>query len=194
MSEFYDESTPETRPDCFHVHSAILTAPFLNNGKRDATALGVLLWLAGCGEKITLHFDDIVDAVGTHPRRVGSILRKLEAGGQIEVSGSGAIRTITITSEWVRTSGEWISMRASWGSNRGAGKWRFSPLNPSLRKKVFERDGNACAYCGTTEGPFHIDHKTPVARGGKDCLSNLTVACQQCNLSKGSKSLKEWLQ
>lgn len=68
------------------------------------------------------------------------------------------------------------------------------PLSSSIRTFVFERDGKTCAYCGATDGDFHIDHVIPVALGGTNDLENLRVACSTCNLSKGAKSLEEWLQ
>ena len=48
-------------------------------------------------------------------------------------------------------------------------------------------------YCGITDGPFHVDHIVPRVKGGPDTLDNLVVACASCNLSKGSKSVAEWL-
>lgn len=61
-----------------------------------------------------------------------------------------------------------------------------------LRAFVLERDGYVCAYCGDTEGPFHVDHIFPVSRGGTDDPENLTCACASCNLSKSDKTLQEW--
>lgn len=46
---------------------------------------------------------------------------------------------------------------------------------------------------GGASGPFHIDHVLAVANGGTDALDNLVVACKPCNLSKGSKTVEEWL-
>lgn len=63
-----------------------------------------------------------------------------------------------------------------------------------LRAFIFQRDGLACNYCGTVRPDNHIDHVEPVARGGSNHPSNLVVACPRCNMSKGAKSLKEWLQ
>ena len=40
-----------------------------------------------------------------------------------------------------------------------------------------------CSYCA---GPGqHFDHIEPVARGGRNHLSNLTRACAKCNKEKG---------
>lgn len=50
--------------------------------------------------------------------------------------------------------------------------------------------GGRCAYCG---GPYeHLDHVVPLSRGGRNVPSNIRPACAKCNLSKGSKTLREW--
>lgn len=67
------------------------------------------------------------------------------------------------------------------------------PLAKEVRAAVLLRDGETCRYCGTTDGPWHIDHVHPVRLGGTDALENLTVACAPCNLSKGGKTLAAWL-
>lgn len=64
----------------------------------------------------------------------------------------------------------------------------------SIRKKVLDKDGEKCAYCGDECGPFHVDHVTPRSRGGRHSFDNLVVACAACNLSKGAKTVEEWLQ
>lgn len=66
-------------------------------------------------------------------------------------------------------------------------------VTPSVRKKVIERDGHACAMCGieTVErsGGIQtttIDHVVPVSQGGADDLDNLRVLCLGCNAQKGA--------
>ena len=61
-----------------------------------------------------------------------------------------------------------------------------------VRAFVYDRDGMVCRYCGDEDGPFHLDHVLPLARGGDDEATNLTVACARCNCSKGQKTLEEW--
>ena len=61
-----------------------------------------------------------------------------------------------------------------------------------LREQVMSRDGEVCAYCGTSDGPFHVDHIRPLSRGGDNSLDNLCVSCAPSNLSKGAKMLGEW--
>ena len=63
-----------------------------------------------------------------------------------------------------------------------------------IHRTVRARDGAKCIYCGDTEGPFHLDHLWPVSKGGRNEATNIVTACATCNLSKGSKSLREWME
>lgn len=65
-------------------------------------------------------------------------------------------------------------------------------ISKAVRGEVMDRDGRCCVYCGTTEGPFHLDHIKPVSAGGTGEAGNLAVACASCNLSKGAKPLSKW--
>jgi 5-methylcytosine-specific restriction endonuclease McrA len=50
-----------------------------------------------------------------------------------------------------------------------------------------------CWYCGKPiKGAPHLDHKTPLARGGSNGPENLCYACGPCNLSKSSKTPAEY--
>ena len=52
-----------------------------------------------------------------------------------------------------------------------------------------------CAYCKVSlPNKFDVDHIVPLSRGGKHELTNLCLACQQCNRSKGKKLISEWTQ
>ena len=59
----------------------------------------------------------------------------------------------------------------------------------ALRKKVYQRDGRRCVYCGDTNGPFEIDHVEPRSHGGEDRMNNLVVSCRACNQRKGARVL-----
>lgn len=64
----------------------------------------------------------------------------------------------------------------------------------AVRTDVYHRDGGVCVYCSVPvsfEG-FHVDHVTPVSRGGSDDKENLACACPTCNLSKGARTVEEW--
>lgn len=76
-------------------------------------------------------------------------------------------------------------------------------MNPSLRLRIYERDGNKCQLCGAVtrffnslyDSPFRaggtvsgsVDHKLPVSKGGTNDESNLRWVCRSCNCSRGNK-------
>jgi len=53
--------------------------------------------------------------------------------------------------------------------------------------EVFQRDGNACVYCGKTEH-LCLDHSVPVVLGGDDHPDNLVTACKGCNSGKSGRT------
>lgn len=55
-----------------------------------------------------------------------------------------------------------------------------------MRRAVLERDNYTCRYCGSKNGPFHMDHVYPVSRGGETSCANLVTACQRCNVTKNA--------
>lgn len=62
--------------------------------------------------------------------------------------------------------------------------------NRLSRKKILERDGFECQYCGRKSN-LTLDHIVPRSKGGKNSWENLVTACEPCNLRKGNKSLSE---
>ncbi len=58
------------------------------------------------------------------------------------------------------------------------------------RFNLFLRDEFACQYCGA-KGDLTFDHVIPRARGGVTSWENVVAACSKCNLSKGSRSLRQ---
>jgi hypothetical protein len=61
------------------------------------------------------------------------------------------------------------------------------------REKYGILDDRVCAYCGSDEGPFEVDHIVPLAKGGTDDPRNLACACRTCNRSKKDRLIAEWL-
>jgi HNH endonuclease len=61
----------------------------------------------------------------------------------------------------------------------------FEP--PSLRERVFARDGYRCVYCAGVYPPelLSLDHVQPRMRGGDNSEGNLVTACKGCNTRKG---------
>ncbi|MFJ1695728.1 HNH endonuclease [Streptomyces sp. NPDC088252] len=54
------------------------------------------------------------------------------------------------------------------------------------RRRIYERDGNACLRCGTSVD-LTLDHIYPWSLGGADTDENLRTLCRPCNSSKGAK-------
>lgn len=67
---------------------------------------------------------------------------------------------------------------------RGSERVRI-PL--ALRRAVYERDGYACAHCGSDES-LSLDHIIPWSLGGEDSFENLQTLCTPCNSSKGASA------
>lgn len=62
-----------------------------------------------------------------------------------------------------------------------------------VREYLLEKWQRRCAYCGKENVPLQIDHVVPRSKGGTDRISNLTLACRECNEAKGSLLPQEWL-
>ena len=57
----------------------------------------------------------------------------------------------------------------------------------NLRKRVIERDGPWCVFCGVDldSHEIHLDHVIPESKGGPTTYNNLQVTCRKCNTEKG---------
>jgi 5-methylcytosine-specific restriction endonuclease McrA len=62
-----------------------------------------------------------------------------------------------------------------------------------IREYLLEKWGRKCAYCDAKDIPLNLDHIMPKSKGGSDRPSNLVLACVNCNQSKGSKSIHQFL-
>jgi 5-methylcytosine-specific restriction endonuclease McrA len=62
-----------------------------------------------------------------------------------------------------------------------------------VREYLLEKWGRKCAYCGAESVPFEVEHIQPKSKGGSDRVSNLTLACHDCNQKKGNRDIKEFL-
>lgn len=51
-----------------------------------------------------------------------------------------------------------------------------------VREYLLEKWHRTCAYCGTKDVPLQIEHIEPRSKGGSNRVSNLTLACEPCNL------------
>ena len=63
-----------------------------------------------------------------------------------------------------------------------------------VREYLLEKFGRRCVYCGAENVPLNIDHVVPKARGGSNRISNLVLACVDCNEKKGSQPVEVFLK
>jgi 5-methylcytosine-specific restriction endonuclease McrA len=95
-------------------------------------------------------------------------------------------------------------------TERGKIYYRLKNQNRNYRKKYNTTPGDRltttqieylteiythCAYCDTPLTPdnTHIEHIQPLSKGGAHSIDNVVLACKNCNLSKGAKTLDQWL-
>lgn len=91
------------------------------------------------------------------------------------------------------------------------GRYAVYSLNRLARKKgaggsyswrdvvrIWHHQRGECARCGNGFGKkpedrgFHVDHITPLSRGGSNWPRNLQLLCEGCNCSKGAKTPAEY--
>ena len=72
-------------------------------------------------------------------------------------------------------------------------KVKRKAVSKKLRFEVFKRDAFTCQYCGrkAPDVVLHIEHITPVSKGGENSLMNLVTSCVECNLGKGARTLSD---
>ena len=63
-----------------------------------------------------------------------------------------------------------------------------------LKQYLLEKFDRQCVYCGKKDVPLNIEHVVPKARGGSNRVSNLAIACVQCNQKKGARPVEEFLK
>lgn len=62
-----------------------------------------------------------------------------------------------------------------------------------VRQYLLEKWERKCAYCGVENVPLEVEHIHPKSEGGTNRVSNLTIACHECNQVKGNRDIKYFL-
>ena len=56
-------------------------------------------------------------------------------------------------------------------------------------QRILLRQKYRCSYCKVSlKGGYHVDHITPLSKGGGNGPDNLQCLCPPCNMSKGAKT------
>ena len=62
-----------------------------------------------------------------------------------------------------------------------------------VREYLLNKWDRKCAYCSIENVPLQIEHIQPKAKGGANRVSNLCLACEKCNLKKGTQDIDQFL-
>lgn len=62
-----------------------------------------------------------------------------------------------------------------------------------VREFLLEKWERKCAYCGKKDTRLEVEHIVPKSKQGSNRLSNLTLACHECNQAKGNLDIQEFL-
>lgn len=184
------------------IHRGLFSHPALQSPASVGGAWLILLAQARWPEgALSTSYEVLAKALGWNVISAKRLLIRLRKAGLISFHADKRLVTITIIDRSTFTvdgcSGNGpgaIEPVLGWvgSTSKPVLGYGREPIPASVRKAVFERDGSACTYCGDTDGPFDLDHITPVALGGDNSEGNLTVSCKPCNLSKGATPLEEW--
>lgn len=60
-------------------------------------------------------------------------------------------------------------------------------------RKILNKFNGLCAYCQNENSKVEQEHVTPISRGGNHDKNNVVPSCRRCNLAKGTRTLKEWI-
>ena len=63
-----------------------------------------------------------------------------------------------------------------------------------VREYILEKFNRVCIYCDKKNVPLEIEHLTPKSRGGSNRISNLGLACHECNQAKNSMTVQEFVK
>lgn len=84
------------------------------------------------------------------------------------------------------TFGEDLAFRVKWHKHE----------KQAIVNKLWDRDGDICYLCNEQMKyrEATIDHVVPLAKGGKDVMTNYKLTHPKCNLEKGNMLLEVYLK
>ncbi len=87
--------------------------------------------------------------------------------------------------DWRKTENGRAIIKAHEANRKNAGSVTVEMIKSIEQSNVKKYGTLTCEYCKIPVGDtYHLEHKTPISRGGKTVKINLCIACPPCNLSK----------
>jgi 5-methylcytosine-specific restriction endonuclease McrA len=77
---------------------------------------------------------------------------------------------------------------------------KLNKLSIKIVRKVYHNNIKkygklTCVYCDIECcDSWHLEHLTPISRGGTNDYDNLAISCPRCNLEKGVKTVDEYIK
>lgn len=63
-----------------------------------------------------------------------------------------------------------------------------------VREYLLQKWEHQCAYCGESETRLDVEHIHPLSKGGSNRVSNLAIACHDCNQKKSNQDIRVFLK
>lgn len=63
-----------------------------------------------------------------------------------------------------------------------------------IKEYLLAKWGRKCVYCNVENVPLEVEHIVAKSRGGTNRVSNLTLACHECNQAKGNQLIEQFLK
>ena len=66
-------------------------------------------------------------------------------------------------------------------------------LGYEVREYLLNKWERKCTYCQAENIPLQVEHIHPKSKGGSNRISNLCLACEKCNVKKGTQNIQDFL-
>lgn len=98
----------------------------------------------------------------------------------------------TRTQEWKAANPE--QARAHRAARNAKTRGAENDVSSDIVSRLLVAQRSKCANCACKLGEtgYHLDHITPISKGGKHADANLELLCPSCNLSKFNKDPLDW--
>lgn len=115
--------------------------------------------------------------------------QKWKARHEAWLANGGREKKAAITAEWKRRNRD--RLRAIEAKRRAAALSGGVHTIEDVRAQMEAQNG-LCFYCSEPLTKYHVEHKTPICRGGSNGPENIVCACPPCNANKGRLTADEY--